>query len=275
MLQSDSGNHDATTNDDNSGWPNDNEQETLSQYHEKNRGQYAPFMDNKSRSQAAFSLKKQADNEDRAYPSGLNSFLNEFNQKFNTLKPNQSILDTYKSAPINETTIIEPLTQNIEAKPLQRQEAKIIEPTQPITSEEKQPEIIAAATNEIKYTEITGKTNITTIILPEDQASINNGNKAVLDQIAADYRSGVIPVINLTGYVNTKNVDNTIRTYSELQNIGRKQTKIVVDYLNTQNVPTEKIAYRIIPTSNIVIQNPFYESSNTATFRLDIEAQKS
>ena len=34
MLQSDSGNHDATTNDDNSGWPNDNEQETFAGGHQ-------------------------------------------------------------------------------------------------------------------------------------------------------------------------------------------------------------------------------------------------
>ena len=122
-----------------------------------------------------------------------------------------------------------------------------------------------------------GPTTLATVMVPETAEMLDNKTKALLDQVAAAYHDGSLRVIQITGYVNTRSGQNEdVRGYTHIQSLGRHGAALVVDYLKGKNVPESAIAYRIIPTSTIALQNPFYASLSTEnTLRLDIVGGRS
>lgn len=122
-----------------------------------------------------------------------------------------------------------------------------------------------------------GPTTLATVMVPETAEMLDNKTKALLDQVAAAYHDGSLRVIQITGYVNTRSGQNEdVRGYTHIQSLGRRGAALVVDYLKGKNVPESAMAYRIIPTSTIALQNPFYASLSTEnTLRLDIVGGRS
>ena len=122
-----------------------------------------------------------------------------------------------------------------------------------------------------------GPTTLATVMVPETAEMLDNKTKALLDQVAAAYHDGSLRVIQITGYVNTRSGQNEdVRGYTHIQSLGRRGAALVVDYLKGKNVPKSAMAYRIIPTSTIALQNPFYASLSTEnTLRLDIVGGRS
>jgi outer membrane protein OmpA-like peptidoglycan-associated protein len=122
-----------------------------------------------------------------------------------------------------------------------------------------------------------GPTTLATVMVPETAEMLDNKTKALLDQVAAAYHDGSLRVIQITGYVNTRSGQNEdVRGYTHIQSLGRRGAALVVDYLKGKNVPESAMAYRIIPTSTIALQNPFYASLSTEnTLRLDIAGGRS
>jgi outer membrane protein OmpA-like peptidoglycan-associated protein len=122
-----------------------------------------------------------------------------------------------------------------------------------------------------------GPTTLATVMVPETAEMLDSKTKALLDQVAAAYHDGSLRVIQITGYVNTRSGQNEdVRGYTHIQSLGRRGAALVVDYLKGKNVPKSAMAYRIIPTSTIALQNPFYASLSTEnTLRLDIVGGRS
>ena len=114
-------------------------------------------------------------------------------------------------------------------------------------------------------------------MVPETAQTLDSAYRNLLDQVAAAYHEGTLSVIHITGYVNTRPAHGEeVRGYTQIQSLGRRGAAIVVDYLKQKQVPESAMAYRIIPTSTIALQNPFYPSvSSESTLRLDIAGGKS
>jgi hypothetical protein len=114
-------------------------------------------------------------------------------------------------------------------------------------------------------------------MVTETAEALDPASQSLLDQVAAAYHDGTLSVIHITGYVNTRSgQDEDVRGYTHIQSLGRRGAALVVDYLKGKNVPESAIAYRIIPTSTIALQNPFYASLSTEnTLRLDIVGGRS
>ncbi len=128
-----------------------------------------------------------------------------------------------------------------------------------------------------RLTDREGPTTLATVMVPETAEMLDNKTKALLDQVAAAYHEGSLSVIQITGYVNTRSgQDEDVRGYTHIQSLGRRGAAMVVDYLKGKNVPESAMAYRIIPTSTIALQNPFYDSVSTEnTLRLDVAGGRS
>ena len=128
-----------------------------------------------------------------------------------------------------------------------------------------------------RLTDREGPTTLATVMVPETAEMLDNKTKALLDQVAAAYHEGSLRVIQITGYVNTRSgQDEDVRGYTHIQSLGRRGAAMVVDYLKGKNVPESAMAYRIIPTSTIALQNPFYASLSTEnTLRLDVAGGRS
>jgi outer membrane protein OmpA-like peptidoglycan-associated protein len=122
-----------------------------------------------------------------------------------------------------------------------------------------------------------GPSTLATVMVTETAEALDPASQSLLDQVAAAYHDGTLSVIHITGYVNTRSgQDEDVRGYTHIQSLGRRGAAMVVDYLKGKNVPESAIAYRIIPTSTIALQNPFYTSLSTEnTLRLDIAGGRS
>ena len=118
---------------------------------------------------------------------------------------------------------------------------------------------------------------LATVMVPETAQALDPASQNLLDQVAAAYHEGSLRVIQITGYVNTRSGQNEdVRGYTHIQSLGRRGAAMVVDYLKGKNVPESAMAYRIIPTSTIALQNPFYASLSTEnTLRLDVAGGRS
>jgi outer membrane protein OmpA-like peptidoglycan-associated protein len=119
---------------------------------------------------------------------------------------------------------------------------------------------------------------LATVMVPETAQALDPASQTLLDQVAAAYHEGTLTVIQITGYVNTRSgQDEDVRGYTHIQSLGRRGAALVVDYLKGKNVPESAMAYRIIPTSTIALQNPFYPSSLSTenSLRLDIAGGRS
>lgn len=118
---------------------------------------------------------------------------------------------------------------------------------------------------------------LATVMVPETAQALDPASQSLLDQVAAAYHDGTLTVIQITGYVNTRSgQEDDVRGYTHIQSLGRRGAALVVDYLKGKNVPESAMAYRIIPTSTIALQNPFYASLSTEnTLRLDIAGGRS
>jgi outer membrane protein OmpA-like peptidoglycan-associated protein len=115
-------------------------------------------------------------------------------------------------------------------------------------------------------------------MVPETAQALDPASQSLLDRVAAAYHDGTLSVIQITGYVNTRSgQEDDVRGYTHIQSLGRRGAALVVDYLKGKQVPESAMAYRIIPTSTIALQNPFYPSSLSTenSLRLDIAGGRS
>jgi hypothetical protein len=119
---------------------------------------------------------------------------------------------------------------------------------------------------------------LATVMVPETAQALDPASQSLLDRVAAAYHDGTLSVIQITGYVNTRSgQEDDVRGYTHIQSLGRRGAALVVDYLKGKQVPESAMAYRIIPTSTIALQNPFYPSSLSTenSLRLDIAGGRS
>jgi hypothetical protein len=119
---------------------------------------------------------------------------------------------------------------------------------------------------------------LATVMVSETAQALDPASQNLLDQVAAAYHDGTLTVIQITGYVNTRSGQNDdVRGYTHIQSLGRRGAALIVDYLKGKQVPEYAMAYRIIPTSTIALQNPFYPSSLSTenSLRLDIAGGRS
>ncbi len=270
--------------------------QTLSSFNAQNRGQYAPFDTQISRQQAARSLVKQAKNEGRPYPAGLDPFLIEFDQTFAVLSPNRAIRDLYKTAPVTAAPIQEKSVVSFEANPqtpeVPASPQPVVAEKTPETQDEPQPETPVAQKPDAPNTLVLedaledtarlvdheGPSTLATVMVPETAEMLDDKTKSLLNQVASAYQDGTLGMIQITGYVNTRPAQGQdVRGYSQLQSLGRHGTSLVVEYLKQKQVPESVITYRVVPISGIVLQNPFYASSLASenTLRLDIAGGRS
>ncbi len=122
-----------------------------------------------------------------------------------------------------------------------------------------------------------GSSPLATVMVSETAQALDPASQNLLNQVAAAYHDGTFSVVQITGYVNTRAAyGEDVRGYTHIQSLGRRGAAMVVDYLKGKNVPESAMAYRIIPTSTIALQNPFYDSVSTEnTLRLDVAGGRS
>ena len=212
---------------------------------------------------------------------------------FNATMPAAPVVTLATPAPVQAVTAPEPEIQKTPDIQMSLQPAVDAVPETPQKSMESTEEIAALApetpntlvledtaptrTETPRLTDREGPTTLATVMVPETAEMLDNKTKALLDQVAAAYHDGSLSVIQITGYVNTRAAQgDDVRGYTQIQSLGRRGAAMVVDYLKGKNVPESAMAYRIIPTSTIALQNPFYDSVSTEnTLRLDVAGGRS
>lgn len=212
---------------------------------------------------------------------------------FNATMPAAPVVTLATPAPVQAVTAPEPEIQKTPDIQMSLQPVVDAVPETPQKPMESTEEIAALApetpntlvledtaptrTETPRLTDREGPTTLATVMVPETAEMLDNKTKALLDQVAAAYHEGSLRVIQITGYVNTRSgQDEDVRGYTHIQSLGRRGAAMVVDYLKGKNVPESAMAYRIIPTSTIALQNPFYASLSTEnTLRLDIVGGRS
>ena len=212
---------------------------------------------------------------------------------FNATMPAAPVVTLATPAPVQAVTAPEPEIQKTPDIQMSLQPVVDAVPETPQKPMESTEEIAALApetpntlvledtaptrTETPRLTDREGPTTLATVMVPETAEMLDNKTKALLDQVAAAYHEGSLRVIQITGYVNTRSGQNEdVRGYTHIQSLGRRGAAMVVDYLKGKNVPESAMAYRIIPTSTIALQNPFYASLSTEnTLRLDVAGGRS